>query len=193
MRARVTGACRAGRARGPGRALAAASIAVTALLASCTGGGSAVSTVRPLPTTQPSASAAVQATLAQVDAALRPSGLVVAPTATAVRPAEPPSFAGVARWPFHAVLPDDPAGGYFLIYEFAAPALAADGGRDLAAYIASGPGRVQYAPDVRFVLRQVGPTLVFYPWSPASSPDPRTSDLAAALASVGSGVPIPPD
>jgi hypothetical protein len=187
----MTNTRRAGRARGP--ALAAASIAVSGLLAACAGGTPAVSTAAPLPTTQPSASAAVEATLAQLDTALRASGLVVAPTLTAVRPAEPPSFAGVARWPFHAVLPGDPAGGYFVIYEFAAPALAADGGRDLAAYVASGPGRVQYTPDVRFVLRQVGPTLVFYPWSPASSPDPRTPDLAAALASVGTGVPIPPD
>ncbi len=111
---------------------------------------------------------------------------------TVVRPAEPPSFASVARWPFQAVLPDDPAGGYFVIYEFPDLAFAAAGGRDLAAYITSGPGRVQFPPDVRFVLRQVGSTLVFYPWSPASSPDPKTPDLAAALASVGSEVPIPP-
>lgn len=189
----MTGTRRAGGARGPGLALAAASIAMSGLLAACAGGAPAVSTAAPLPTTQPSASAAVEATLAQLDAAVRASGLVVAPTLTAVRPAEPPSFAGVARWPFHAVLPDDPAGGYFVIYEFTAPALAADGGRDLAAYVASGPGRVQYTPDVRFVLRQVGATLVFYPWSPASSPDPRTPDLAAALATVGTAVPIPPD
>lgn len=189
----MTGVRRAGRARVPSLVLAAASIALSGLLAACAGGAPAVSTAVPLLTTQPSASTAVEATLAQLDAALRASGLVVSSTLTAVRPAEPPSFAGVARWPFHAVLPDDPAGGFFVIYEFAAPALAADGGRDLAAYISSGPGRVQYTPDVRFVLRQVGSTLVFYPWSPASSPDPRTPDLAAALSSVGSGVPIPPD
>jgi hypothetical protein len=189
----VTGTHRAGRARGSGLALTAAFIVLGGLFAACAGGAPGVSTAAPLPTTQPSPSAAVEAALAQLDAALQASGLVVAPTLTAVRPAEPPSFAGVARWPFHAVLPDDPAGGYFVIYEFAAPALAADGGRDLAAYISSGPGRVQYTPDVRFVLRLVGPTLVFYPWSPASSPDPRTPDLAAALATVGTGVPIPPD
>lgn len=189
----MTDARRAGGARGPALALAAASIAVSGLIAGCAGGAPAVGTAAPLPTTQPSASTAVVATLAQVDAALRANGLVVESTLTAVRPAEPPSFAGVVRWPFHAVLPDDPGGGYFVIYEFPAPALAADGGRDLAAYISSGPARVQYTPDARFVLRQVGSTLVFYPWSPASSPDPRTPALAAALASVGLAVPIPPD
>jgi hypothetical protein len=171
--------------------LAAASIAAGGLLAACVGGAPAVRTSGPLPTVRPSASAAIQATLVQLDGAFRASGLVLESTLTAVRPAEPPSFAGVARWPFHALLPDDPAGGYFVIYEFPDPAFATDGGRDLAAYIASGPGRVQYAPDVRFVLRQVGSTLVFYPWSPASSPDARTPDVAAALASVGSEVPIP--
>jgi hypothetical protein len=175
----------------PGRALGAAFVIAGALLAACVGGAPAARTSGPLATAQPSASAAVEATLAQLDAALRASGLVVESTLTAVRPAEPPSFAGVARWPFHAVLPDDPAGGYLVIYEFPGPALAANGGRDLAAYISSGPGRVQYAPDIRFVLRQVGSTLVFYPWSPASSPDRRTPDLAAALASVGSEVPVP--
>jgi hypothetical protein len=51
---------------------------------------------------------------------------------------------------------------------------------------------VQFPPDVRFVLRQVDSTLVFYPWSPASSPDPKTADLAAAIATVGTEVPIPP-
>ncbi len=176
--------------RGPGLALAAAVIVAGNLLAACVG-AAPVHTSAPLPTVQPSASAAVEATLAQLDGALRANGLFVQSTLTTVRPAEPPSFAGVARWPFHAMLPDDPAGGYFVIYEFRGSALAADGGRDLAAYISSGPGRVQYAPDVRFVLRQVGSTLVFYPWSPASSPDRRTPNLAAALASVGVGVPIP--
>jgi len=127
----------------------------------------------------------------QLDGALRANGLVLESTLTAIRPAEPPSFAGVARWSFHAVLPVNPAGGYFVICEFPDLALAADGGRDRAAYITSGPGRVQFPPDVRFVLRQVGSTLVFYPWLPASSPDPKTPDVAAALASVGSEVPMP--
>jgi hypothetical protein len=188
----MTGPRRAGGALGPSLALAATFILAGGLFAGCAGGAPAARTSGPLPTAPPSPSAAIEATLAQLDGALRAKGLFVESALTAVRPAEPPSFAGVPRRPFHAVLPDDPAGGYFFIYEFPGAALAADGGRDLAAYIASGPGRVQYPPDVRFVLRQVGSTLVFYPWSPASSPDRRTPDLAAALASVGMDVPIPP-
>ncbi len=189
----MTGALRPGGARPASRALVAVLILTGGLLAACAGAAPADRTPEPLPTARPTASPAVQATLAQIDGALRANGLVLLPTLTTVRPAEPPSFASVARWPFQALLPDDPAGGYFVIYEFPDLAFAAAGGHDLAAYITSGPGRVQFPPDVRFVLRQVGSTLVFYPWSPASSPDPRTSDLAAALATVGTGVPIPPD
>ena len=183
-----------GRFGGPpaaGRALVAVSIAAGGLLAACGGTPPAHRTSEPLLTARPTASTAVQTTLVQLDGALRANGLVLQSTLTAIRPAEPPSFAGVARWPFLAVLPEDPAGGYFVIYEFPDVTLAVDGGRDLAAYITSGPGRVQFPPDVRFVLRQVGSTLVFYAWSPASSPDPRTPDVAIALESVGSEVPIP--
>jgi hypothetical protein len=177
--------------RAAGRARLAGFIPALLLLAACTGASPGDRASTPLPTEQPSASPAVQATLAQVDGALGAAGIVRESTRTTIRPAEPPAFAGIARWPFRAVLPEDPTGGYFLIYEFADPALAADGGHDLADYITSGPGRVQYAPDVRFVLQQVGSTLVFYPWSPASSPDPKTPSVATALASVGLEVAIP--
>ena len=188
----MTGRRGLGRPRAAGRAAAVLVVAAGGLLGACGGGAPTVGTPAPIPTARPSISPAVQATLVQVDVALRANGLVRESTLTVVRPAEPPSFDGVARWPFHVVLPDDPAGAYFLIYEFADPALAADGGRDLAAYLGSGPGRIQFPPDVRFVLRQAGSTLVFFPWSPASSPDPRTPAVAAALASVGSEVAIPP-
>jgi hypothetical protein len=183
---------RSGRAGAAGRrTIVAGLIAVGGLLAGCAGAVPAGSTVPP-PTAQPTAPASVAATLAQLDGALRARGLVLQSTRTEVRPAEPPSFADVARWPAQALVPDDPAGGYFVIYAFADADQAATGGGDLAAYLASGPGRIQFPPDVRFVLQQVGATLVFYPWSPASSPDPKASDLAAALASVGTEVPIPP-
>jgi hypothetical protein len=187
----MTGALGPGGARPAGRALVAVLIAMGGFLAACAGASPAGRAPEPLPTARSTASPAVQATLVQVDGALRATGLVLESALRAIRPAEPPSFKGVARWPFQAVLPDDPAGGYFVIYEFPDLALAADAGRDLAAYITSGPGRVQFPPDARFVIRQVGSTLVFFAWSPASSPDPKTPDVAAALASVGSEVPIP--
>jgi hypothetical protein len=177
-------------ARAAAAALIAVAIALGGLLAGCGTATPARPATGQLPTARPTTSAAVAATLQRLDSAARASGLGLAPALAEIRPAEPPSFAAVPRWPFQALLPEDPSGGYFVIYEFPDPAGAAAGGRDLAAYVASGPGRVQYPPDVRFVLRQVGSTLVYYPWSPASSPDPRTPDLAAALASVGTEVPI---
>jgi hypothetical protein len=60
----------------------------------------------------------------------------------------------------------------------------------LARYLASGPGRVQFTPDTRHVLRLAGPTLVFYSWSPENSPDSRTPLIAEALATVGQDIPI---
>jgi hypothetical protein len=60
-----------------------------------------------------------------------------------------------------------------------------------ARYVGSGPGKVQFPVDARFVLRQVGTTLVFYSWSPGTPADPRTPDIATALATLGVEIPIP--
>jgi hypothetical protein len=145
----------------------------------------------PDPTPRPTVSPAVAATEVQLDGALRARGLVLQPTELTVRPGEPPSFGAVPRTAFRAILPDDPDGGLIVVYELPDAAAAAAAATDLAAFITSGPGRVQYPPDTQHVLRQVGSTLVFFPWSPDSSPDRRTKDLAAAVATVGTEVPLP--
>ncbi len=107
------------------------------------------------------------------------------------RPGESPTFAAAPRAVFQVVLPDDPGHGFVSVYEFADEARAEAAGKDQAAYIASGPGRVQWVPDTRFVIRQVGRTVVFFAWSPLNSPDPRTADIQKALESVGTGIPVP--
>jgi len=145
----------------------------------------------PDPTPRPTTSPAVGAVQVQLDGALRARGLVLEATEIVARPGEPPSFAAVPRTTFRAVLADDPAGGLILVYELPDIGAAATGAAELAAHVTSGPGRVQYPPDVRHVIRQVGSTVVFFPWSPASSPDARTADVAAAVATVGTEVPIP--
>ena len=145
----------------------------------------------PDPTPRPTISPAVAATQVQLEGALRARGLVLEPTELTVRPAEPPALAEVPRRAFRAILPEDEAGALVLVYELPDPAAAASAATELAAFVTGGPGRVQYPPDVRFVLRQVGSTLVFFPWSPGSSPDPRAADVAAAVATVGTEVPIP--
>jgi hypothetical protein len=78
-----------------------------------------------------------------------------------------------------------------VIYEFANPAAATTAAEEQARYVASGIGRVQFPPDTRFVIRVVGATAVFFAWSPANSPDPRTESIPAALESLGTGMPIP--
>jgi hypothetical protein len=170
------------------RALGA--LVVLALLAAgCS--GAATPPPAPDPTPRPTISPAVAATGVQLDRALRARGILLQPTELAVRPGEPPSFATVPRTAFRALLPDDPSGGLIVVYELADPAAAAAAAAELAAHVTSGPGRVQYPPDTRHVLRQAGSTVVFFPWSPASAADPRTADVAAAVATVGTEVPLP--
>jgi hypothetical protein len=89
------------------------------------------------------------------------------------------------------VLPDDPTHGFISVYQFADEAAAAAAGNQQAVYLASGPGRVQFQPDTRFVLRQVGPTVVFFAWSPANSPDERTPEIQRVLETIGTAIPIP--
>ena len=172
------------------RLLLGVAVAVVALvLVGCR--AAATRPPEPDPTPRPTISPTVAATQVQLDGALRARGLVLAPTDLTVRPGEPPSFSAVPRTAFRAILPEDPEGGLIVVYELPDPGAAATAGTELAAYITSGPGRVEYPSDVRFVLRQAGSTLVFFPWSPGSSPDPRTPDVAAAVATVGTEVPIP--
>lgn len=180
-----------GAARGAGRRLVlGVAVAVVALvLVGCR--AAATRPPEPDPTPRPTISPAVAATQVQLDGALRALGLVLQPTDLTVRPGEPPSFSAVPRTAFRAILPEDPAGELVVVYELPDPGAAAVAATELAAHITSGPGRVAYPPDVRFVLRQAGSTLVFFPWSPGSSPDARTPDVAAAVATVGSEVPIP--
>lgn len=172
------------------RGLALVALAVVALLAAgCR--PAATRAPEPDPTPRPTISPAVGATQVQLDGALRARGLALETTEILVRPGEPASFAAVPRTAFRAVLADDPAGGLIVVYELPDSAAAATAAAELAAYVTSGPGRVQYLPDVRLVIRQVGSTVVFFPWSPASSPDARAADVAAAVATVGTEVPLP--
>jgi hypothetical protein len=161
------------------------------LLAACGGATPAPVTPEPVPTPYPTPSVAVATTLVQVNAALRTQGLAALPSNATVRVGEPPSFSGVARWPFVVTLPRSAAGATFVIYEFADADVAGAAGADLAAYLATGPGRIQYTPDAGFALRLVGPTLVFYTWSTQNSPDATGStSVATAIETVGTEIPI---
>jgi len=107
------------------------------------------------------------------------------------RPPESARLAAAPRAVFQAILPGDPNHGFISVYEFRDEAEAAEAGHEQAAFVGSGPGRVLFPPDVRFVLRQVGTTVVFFAWSPENSADPRTADVAAAVAELGVEIPVP--
>jgi hypothetical protein len=88
------------------------------------------------------------------------------------------------------VLAQDPAHGFIVLYDFPDAGAAYAAGTEMARYLASGPGRIQFPPDAEHVLRQVGSTLVFFTRSPGNSPDPRSVDIAQALGTVGVGIAI---
>jgi len=106
------------------------------------------------------------------------------------RPGESPALVNVPRGLLQVVLPDEPSGGYIVIYELSSPAEAEAVGRDFAAYLASGTGAIQYPRDTQFVLRRVGQTLVFFPWSAEASTDERVPQIAVALGTVGEAIPV---
>jgi hypothetical protein len=134
---------------------------------------------------------AVAATRAALQQALGARQLQVTDPQVPFRPPESPRLAAAPRSVVQVVLPQDPAHGFVSIYEFADDAAAADAGREQAAYVASGPGRVQFTTDTQFVVRQLGPTIVFFAWSPDTSPDPATPKIPEALETVGVGIPVP--
>jgi hypothetical protein len=140
----------------------------------------------------PSIGPGVAAARGALEAALAPAGFSLELVPIPDRPPEPAGFAPLARVTLRAPLAADPAGGRITLYEFADAPAATAAGSSLAAYLGSGPTRVQFTPDARFVLRQVGSTIVFFAWSPSNAPDARTGDLAAAVATVGREIPVRP-
>jgi hypothetical protein len=140
------------------------------------------------PATTPGPAAAQTGEL--VRTTLRSAGFQLGPPQVPFRPAESPRLAAAARRVFQVQLAEDPTHGYIVVYELPDPAAAANAGREQAEYLATGPGRIQFPPDSRHVLRRVGTTLVFYSWSPVNSPAERVPRIADALATVGEEIPI---
>lgn len=143
------------------------------------------------PTARPTVPPVIAQTARQVEGALRAAGFVVEEAQAAFRPAEPPVIARAGRAVYRVILSEAPADGQLVVYAFATSGEAADAGRAFAAYLASGPGRVQFPPDARHVLRQVGTTLVYFPWSPSTVDDPRVAEVPVALESIGQGIAVP--
>jgi hypothetical protein len=142
-------------------------------------------------TPAPTVSEAVAQTRLQVAGALAAAGYQLQDPKVPFRPPESPSLAAAPRATFQVVLPDDPTHGFIVVYEFPDVSSAATAGSEMAAYLGTGPGRVQFPPDTQHVLRQLGTTLIFYSWSDANSPGPDVARIGRALESVGQGIAIP--
>ena len=181
----------------PIRARGGAFVLGVVLAAALTGCAPAASVSSAAPISAPSQATALSAAVAEtadrVAAALGSVGLTATalpPQPVAFRPGESPLLAAAPRLVLQALLPGDASHGFIVVYDFADDAAAGAAGAEMAAYLASGPGRIQFPNDARHVLRQVGPTLVFFTWSPAASPDPKVAALAGALETLGTGIPI---
>jgi len=147
--------------------------------------------VGPPAVTVPPAGDAAQRTHDQVARTLEAAGFQVQDPQDPFRPGESPALVSVPRLVLQAVLPNSPQAGYVVIYELPSAGDADSVGRDFVSYLASGPGAIQYPRDAQFVIRRVGQTLVFFPWSPQVSPDPEVARLAATLSAVGDPVTTP--
>ena len=167
-------------------------IAATVVLAACTAGGPAGPTY-PLTSARPptAVSPAVESTRAELVRVLGQQNLVLQDPQTAFRPAEGPALASAPRAIYQVILPEDPTRGYLVVYELRDVPTAAAAGADQAAYLATGPGRVQMPIGSRHVIRQVGSTIVLYSWIPEGSADEREPLIQAALETLGLAIDIP--
>jgi hypothetical protein len=170
------------------RRLLATLAAVAVATAAC---AAATRTTFPPPGSSPApVGTAAGSTTREVIGALAAIGLPAIETSRAYRPPEGPLLAAAPRSIVQATLPNDPGHGFIVVYALGSDAAAQAAAEDHAAYVASGIGRVHFAPDARFVLRVVGSTVVFFWWSPGAALDERTRDIEAALLTLGVEVPI---
>jgi hypothetical protein len=135
--------------------------------------------------------AAIQATRAQLEATLRAADFGLIDYRQPYRPPETDALAAAPRALYQVVLPADPGHGVVVVYDLRDPPAAAAAGRAYADYLGSGPIKVNFPPDTRFVLRQLGSTLVLFTWSQANSPDRTGGSAADAIATVGTGYEVP--
>lgn len=161
-----------------------------ALVATGACAGAARTTFPPLGSSPAPVGDSTASTIRQVAGALAAVGLQAAEANRLYRPPEGPLLAAAPRSVLQATLPDDPAHGFIVIYAFASEAVAESAAEDQAAYIATGPGRVQFTTDAHFVLRVVESTVVFFWWSPGAALDARARDIENALSTVGQAVEV---
>jgi hypothetical protein len=179
------------------RAFAASVVALAAapfLLAGCAPAGDATPPSVAVPGTQAPARSvgpAVAQTRAELVRALGTKKLVLQDSQAQFRPPEDARFTTTPRALYQVVLPQAPGEGFIVVYEFPDPAAASEAATQQAAYLATGPAKVQSPFGVRHVIRLVGSTVVLYSWVPEGAEDPLQPDIQTALETLGTGVPVP--
>jgi len=131
---------------------------------------------------------AASATKGLVIAALGGVGLQAVDSAKPYRPSEAAVLAGAPRSIVQVQLPDDPDHGFVVIYALGSAVSAENAAVAQAAHVASGTGGIQFPPGSHFVIRLVDTTVIFFTWSPGTSPDARTHLIEDALNTVGLAV-----
>ena len=134
---------------------------------------------------------AVAQTRTLIAAALAPYNLQLKDADRPYRPAESARLAAAPRAVYQVLLPDDPDGGQIVVYEFRDGPAAVDAGNEIAGYLGTGAGRVQFPLDAQHSIRQVGTTLIFYSWAPSTSTDPGSKTTGDALSTLGVGFAPP--
>jgi hypothetical protein len=181
-----------------GRALPVpvALLVATIGLAGCGFGANVSPASLPAPSVGPAVqvSGAVAQTRGLIASALASVSSVAIQFADASRPYRPPESSRLRNAPravYQVSVPDRPDSGYIVVYEFADAAAAVDAGNEEAGYLGTGPARVNFPRDAQHVLRQVGPTLILYSWSPSDTTDRTLEVTAAVLTMLGIGFSVP--
>jgi hypothetical protein len=172
--------------------VAAVVLALALLVAGCGIGADGNPPSIPAPSVgPPTVSGATAQTRGEIVSAL---SSIAVQLGDATRPYLPPESARLRDAPravYQVVLPHQPDSGYVVVYEFPDAAAAVDAGNEEAGYLGTGPARVNFPRDELHVLRQVGPKLVLFSWSP-SDPDGSTeTSVAAAFGKLGIGFTVP--
>lgn len=184
--------------RGPGAARGVVatllvSTALAASMAACAPGGGLSVASFPAGSIGPTVTAGAAAAQTRIELvrALGEQNLVLQDSQAAFRPPEDATFTTAPRALYQVILPNAPSEGFIVVYEFPDASIAAGAAADQAAYLATGPARVQSPFGARHVMRLVGSTVVLYSWVPEGVVDERQPAIQPALETLGVAVPIP--
>jgi len=178
----------------PGIRLAAICLSTMALIVGCGHGFEAggLGTVPDAATPRASAGSIEAGTIAALRQALSIGHLDLEPATQPYQPAQPAGLISVPRSAYQVRL-SDPRGGVLLVYDFVEPDAARSGAQELADYLSSGPGKINFAGDTLFHVAYLGSTVILTWFSPSQSSDPEAARGAFDLVStVGAGVPVLP-